>query len=458
MDRTGYLINQKNTTLGEKININFTVIGIVLLILHISTLKSFIPFQLSILLLIASIFVLLFSKLLLCKQGIIITRVDIMWSMFLILFIMNITFNNLISRSTLFDILVYSIAVLFLILGKVRVEYYKYPFKFIKYVGIIYAFSAILQYLFTDIYISYVLPIFASNEQETVLQLLRSDAYTGFANQTAHLAGYVLSSIGIIIFLNWKTKLSTRVVSLIFLAILFIGLFLSAKRAHLIFTIVALLLTFIFSLNNKRFVENVVKLIITLMTVIFFVIILYNSINFKDDSVIVSFANELESTIQGLIEGEDVSNGRSVLFAHAWEQFKNNPIIGIGWKEFMNNSLGLIRNDMGSHPHNIYLQILSEFGLVGFIFFFTPVMYLYYKTFQTIRFLTTHKKLLIQWRAGVQFSFFIQTFFLLYGLTGNPITDYNFLLLYFFACSISLSALVNLNKSEVLTSEKEISR
>lgn len=440
-----YSKNQTNKEID--IRINLTVIGMVLFTLFFSITKSFVPSQITILILVSSIVTLIFSRLI-SKNGITLTRVDFLWFLFYILFILNITLNNLFTPQIIFDILVYTSALLFLILVKINIDYYKSSMKLIALLGIVYAVSAIFQYLFTDEYLSNVLPLFSLEDQSDILKLLRGNSYTGFTNQTAHLAGYTLSAIGVIVFSNKKDKYSSKLITLLLLIVLFTGLLLSTKRAHLVFTIIAILVTYIFSVNNKRVVKQTVRLLTGIVAGMIIAIILYSS-DANQDSPIVDFINELEYTFVGFIEGEDVSSGRTVLYSHSWELFKENFITGIGWKEFRENSLGLINSDRGSHPHNIYLQLLTELGIIGFLLFIIPVLYVYYKTFHLLRVLSLQDNRFNNWKQGIQFSFFTQTFFLLYGLTGNLLTDFNFLLIYFFASSITLSALVKLKPNDL---------
>src|SRR5690606_29881966 len=198
--------------------------------------------------------------------------------------------------------------------------------KLIKLMGIVYAISAVFHYVFTDEYLSYILPLFELEEQIEVLELQRNNSYTGFTNQTAHLAGYILSAIGVIIFSSKKEKFSAKLISILLLILLIYGLLLSAKRAHLIFTIIAILLTYLFSINNKRIVQNTIRLLSGAIVAIIIAIFLYNSIDNDSDSPIVDFIEELEYTIVGLLEGEDVSNGRITLYRYSWELFKEKPI------------------------------------------------------------------------------------------------------------------------------------
>lgn len=114
------------------------------------------------------------------------------------------------------------------------------------------------------------------------------------------------------------------------------------------------MLTYLFSINNKRIVRNSIRLLSGAIVAIIIAIFVNDS-----DSLIADFIEELEYTIVGLLEGEDVTNGRITLYRYSWELFKEKPITSIGWKEFRENSIGLINNEKGLHPHNIYIQLLT---------------------------------------------------------------------------------------------------
>jgi O-antigen ligase len=68
--------------------------------------------------------------------------------------------------------------------------------------------------------------------------------------------------------------------------------------------------------------------------------------------------------------------GRLILWQTAWSYFIHSPLMGVGWGNFV----GLYGSDLSSFSsfippgqfgvHNIYLQLLAETGLVGFVAFF----------------------------------------------------------------------------------------
>lgn len=419
-------------------NINLTVVGIFIFTLSFTTLKSFASSPtIGLVLLYLAIPFLLFTYAVNNNKKLVLSNVDLLWLFFLLLLSINIGFHNIVNPLNMGDLLVYIACVLLLILVKVDIEYFIPSIKLIKVFAIIYALSAIFQYLFTDLFLSYILPLFTSGNRENVLHLLGANSYTGFTTQTAHIAGYIVNGIGIIIFYNKNKQLFKNISLIVTLLTLFIGLLLTAKRAHLIFMIVSVLITYIISIQHSNFVKKMAKFVIVILTFIVITFSILTIANVKE-SPIISFVNELQYTFEGIINGEDVSTGRTVLFSYSWELFKENPLTGIGWREFINHSQGLIRIDTGSHPHNIYLQLLSETGIIVFLLFITAVFLTYYKTCNLLRGLIKAKNV-SNWIFGIQYSIYVQTFFILYGLTGNPLTDHNFLLMYFLACSITFS-------------------
>ena len=69
--------------------------------------------------------------------------------------------------------------------------------------------------------------------------------------------------------------------------------------------------------------------------------------------------------------------GRVLLWATAWDYFLHSPVMGVGWGNFVD----LYGSDLTSlvppglyAVHNIYLQLLAETGLVGFVAFFYLVV------------------------------------------------------------------------------------
>ena len=70
----------------------------------------------------------------------------------------------------------------------------------------------------------------------------------------------------------------------------------------------------------------------------------------------------------------------------AYDLFKNNPVFGVGPKGFRyfcrsveyDSPMGIC----STHPHNFLIQILSETGIIGLIFYFYGLFFVIYKLFK----------------------------------------------------------------------------
>ena len=64
----------------------------------------------------------------------------------------------------------------------------------------------------------------------------------------------------------------------------------------------------------------------------------------------------------------------------AYEMFRSYPLTGIGMNNYKFGCLEIQkykRNTCWSHPHNFYLQSLTETGIVGFIFFLIYIFFIF---------------------------------------------------------------------------------
>ena len=107
------------------------------------------------------------------------------------------------------------------------------------------------------------------------------------------------------------------------------------------------------------------KLITTGIIIIVFMIITFE--------VIVGYLQNVASLyelrwLSKFVFEEDVSNGRTSLYQMALNGFFQSPLWGNGIASFNNYSI---------YPHNLFLQMLYETGVLMFI----PVSYLIYKAF-----------------------------------------------------------------------------
>ena len=76
------------------------------------------------------------------------------------------------------------------------------------------------------------------------------------------------------------------------------------------------------------------------------------------------------------------SEGHDSLIRTAYNIFKDQPIFGHGPKMFRiickNEKYATGVTPCGTHPHNFYVQLLAETGIIGFLFLFSALLYVIY--------------------------------------------------------------------------------
>lgn len=83
-------------------------------------------------------------------------------------------------------------------------------------------------------------------------------------------------------------------------------------------------------------------------------------------------------------------------FRTAYNMFKDKPIFGHGPKMFRvlcdNDKYKVGTNSCSTHPHNFYLQLLAETGVVGFLFLFSALIYVLYMSLRQLKSIILKKK------------------------------------------------------------------
>ena len=89
--------------------------------------------------------------------------------------------------------------------------------------------------------------------------------------------------------------------------------------------------------------------------------------------VMVDRISDFEESVSSV--SSDVLSGRDLKAALALQEFDEHPVIGIGTGRYAHAEAAYYAETMtkaglnGTNPHNIYLQVLCENGIVGFILF-----------------------------------------------------------------------------------------
>jgi len=191
--------------------------------------------------------------------------------------------------------------------------------------------------------------------------------------------------IGLLI-INFKIKRK----SFLFLgAVLFILtdllVYLSGERTALALLILSAILIIILVKKYKKI--RIVTLIISLM-IIFVVSIFDDQTRIRNiDHTLKQFsggnsASQLISTDNMVI----LSPEHHSIYLTAWNIFLDNPILGVGPNNFRNvchyEDYAYNHRSCSTHPHNTYIQLLSETGFIGLLFIVITGLYIFTKILQ----------------------------------------------------------------------------
>ena len=203
----------------------------------------------------------------------------------------------------------------------------------------------------------------------------------------------------------------SKIVFILFLISFFAALLSLSRGAWL--AIVACMF-FSFKFLNKRFKLFFIFLILTIIVVAFIVPL-------SREVLIFRFST--------LFEDSDASNvERLYLYKIAFQAFSDHPILGVGALNFpyylIHNGLteGISAEKIAIlEPHNSFIQVLAEEGVLGFTFFFSFIMSIGYFLFKK----TENLNIKHEYILGLKLFFIVMLFNLMFGYIAS---QYRFLL------------------------------
>ena len=229
--------------------------------------------------------------------------------------------------------------------------------------------------------------------------------------------GLLASTVDLIAEKKYIIRGHRYTLKMINILIFFMALILTSKRAHFIFALAALLVVY-FIVNKQQ------KKIISFrhIIIIFFVFIIIFVLNQIQDFNIL-FERLLN------IGKDESSYARIDLWTYALKIFKEHPILGIGWGKFKYAYFNAFKNMLIRskyqllNVHNVYIQLLAETGIIGFIFFIYNMLHTLYNGVHLVINKCKSEKKLSQQDSPLVYAVLVQIFFILYGFTGNCFYD-----------------------------------
>lgn len=280
--------------------------------------------------------------------------------------------------------------------------FFNFFIKFAFFFSAITIISIVVPFIYTEFIIK-LLPV---DLQTKALHFYTPLVSAGITDQTGINAWF--SVIGLSVsFAFYCTERKLKYLLLIFLFL--ISIVFTAKRAHLLFSILSMFIVYL-SLYKRNIKKKLALLFISSLLLLIFIMLFPDVFHYMKERFTVS-------------DDKDISSNRFLLWGIAFVFFLQKPIFGWGF--------GYCSNVMGTNVHNVYIQVLSELGIVGLCFFLvfllSSIVSIFRKFKKKYFFMDNEEKL------QLVFSLFIQLFFIMYCMTGNPLNDLNIFGVYFFA-------------------------
>jgi O-antigen ligase len=201
--------------------------------------------------------------------------------------------------------------------------------------------------------------------------------------------GFLLRLTPIFVICYWYNKkyLNSNF-DLFFYLILILNLILiilSGERATFFMTLLGLFMSFIFfKINLKKVI--IFSLLFSSLCILAITIYPKSKKRIFEEtfSQVFSLSDTKEIKIKIFSEGHEQHIRSAALM------FSQNPFIGVGVRNFRLECKKEIYKNIGefhctTHPHNTYLQILSETGSIGFSFFLLFLIFLFMKIYQLLK-------------------------------------------------------------------------
>lgn len=302
--------------------------------------------------------------------------------------------------------------------------------KIIKVFSIIYAICTFWFILDKGFYNRFIFGLFTAEDQASLLTNNKLGYAAGLTGHYSHNAMYLTLGTGVFAaeLLMKKEKMNINISALLGFLLCFIALLSTGKRGPTIFAVCSLgVMYYCFTADKPR--GRLIKMIFIGALIISG---LYILASFFPQVMLV-----LER-VESARESGNLTNGRDLLTNLALDLFKTKPVFGIGWYGFRYIHIQEYPwFPYMVHVHNVYIQLLCETGVVGFALY---MIFFIGSYANGIKILLLERKERIELpnkaKMFLSFSVFIQTFFLLYSFTGNPLYDVMIQFPYLMFCSV----------------------
>lgn len=223
--------------------------------------------------------------------------------------------------------------------------------------------------------------------------------------------GITLSYVSLVAAVKLFDKNSPFIRNLLDFGIIMLAMMMTGKRMLTVIPILILAVVSLFSNNYKKYLKIYIMVIF---------VVIAGAVIISVNPQLLKMINRLAATAE-----DTTLSSRTYLWDYAMMLWRKKPVFGIGFGCYATHirtggvDMSKYGNIMAISAHNIYFQLLAEVGVVGLaVFGIMFLAFLVYAVYYAIKINKTKDTLLT--RVAIM-GLIGQLWFLLYGMTGNPL-------------------------------------
>ena len=287
-----------------------------------------------------------------------------LWITFVINLFLSQNFDLSLNRVLKFIFIIFFVSAIKFIISYKDYFFENYIYKIWSLIFLIVIFDLVFEYIFGH-------------------NILGNKSYmpgrlTGFIDGEL-VIGYYFIGFALLAFIFLDKQIGKKNYTFFILLIFILISFLIGERSNFIKFFIASLIFFliVYEIELK-------KKIIGILITISILYITVSNINIYKTRFVYQMPNLLE---KNGIKKYMLNSTYGSHYNTALSVFKNNIIFGVGIKNYREESIKKIYTDqnkdfkfqiMGTHPHQIHLELLSETGIFGYLSFFSFIIYSLY--------------------------------------------------------------------------------
>jgi len=185
-----------------------------------------------------------------------------------------------------------------------------------------------------------------------------------------------------------KQKFEIYLIGLLFILV-DVLIYMSGERVAFFFLNLSTIFIIILIKKYQKF-----RLATFIIAIISIIILTINSPNLTNRMIIIPAKNM--GLVKSMEEPKIFTPVHDSIIRTAYQMFKDKPILGHGPKMFRilckDEKYAVGATPCSTHPHNFYVQLLSETGIVGFSFLLIALCYVIYFFFRQLKSIIYKKK------------------------------------------------------------------